>query len=108
MPKELKLRLWPATNLGATLDFREGKLKIGDAVVYGVSADVNIRDELQGEFFWIRQDTEITLDDRISGETRKLFDAAVEYFHVGALYLPLDGPLKGTQPSHFLFNSQMY
>ncbi len=79
---------------GGSLDVREGKLKIGDAVVYGVSADVTIRDELQGEFFWIRQDTEITLNDRTLGETRKLFDAAVEYYHVGALYLVQDGPVR--------------
>jgi len=79
---------------GGSLDVREGKLKIGDALVYGVSADVTIRDELQGEFFWIRQDTEITLEDRTLGETRKLFDAAIEYYHVGALYLLLDGPVR--------------
>ena len=78
---------------GGKLSVFDGDIKIKSAWNYGVAFDISIKPRVQVEFLYLRQDTELELEN-IQGENATLFDMTAQYFHIGGLYEGRGGQVK--------------
>jgi hypothetical protein len=75
------------------LDNQPGEIEFKSAGNFGVAIDIPMGYGKQVELLYSRQDSEVRLKSYVPGDT-KLADAAIEYYHVGALAgLPRDNIL---------------
>jgi hypothetical protein len=70
--------------MGGSFEVLEGKLRIRDNWNFGVILDFTLMPGFQIELIYSHQDSELRLKQPLL-EPIYLFDAAVEYFHIGAL-----------------------
>ena len=93
MTKAQKVELTPlyGYQLGAKLNYPGGFLRLDDGDQYGIALTVNTINDIGIEFWWMRQDAEMTIRDNIfvPFETR-VSDMAVDWFQIGGMrYLDL-------------------
>lgn len=70
--------------MGGSLEVLAGTLRIKDNWNFGAILDFTIRPGFQIELIYSHQDSELRLEQPLL-QPVYLFDAAVEYFHIGAL-----------------------
>lgn len=87
---------------------REGRMSIKPAANFQATAGYRLAHNLVGELSYIHQPTALRLKARGTGETAELFDMAVHYFQIGAMYEMDTGggfvPFGGAMVGASLFN----
>ena len=63
-----------------------GDLSVSSGLNYGFTIDVSFTTGGKIEFLYSRQKTDLKLEDEATGAVSTLFDMAVEFIHVGAVY----------------------
>lgn len=70
---------------GGEVPVRDGNLRIGDDMNYGLSLDVTVRRNGQVQASYTRSDTQLFFDEYRVGK-RAIYDVSVNYWQVGGLY----------------------
>lgn len=78
---------------GGSIPSSIGPIKVADHANYGFTLDLTVYQRIQVEFSYSRQDTRVTLQP-FMGMNTPLFDAAVEYYQLGALGEVMMGHLR--------------
>ncbi len=71
---------------GGNLRIQSGNLNASTGLNYGFTVDVSFAPGNKIEFLYSRQETDLEFDDGTTGAVSALFDMAVEFIHVGAVY----------------------
>ncbi len=71
---------------GGDLRIQSGDLDVSSGLNYGFTIDVSFTPGGKIEFLYTRQETDLELEDGTTGAVSTLFDMAVEFIHVGAVY----------------------
>lgn len=79
---------------GGTFEVEDGELSIDTAPRFGVVVDVPVRDDLQFELRYGRQESEMRFRAVTFGRSAELFDIAVQHFHGGLLWEILGGRMR--------------
>jgi hypothetical protein len=75
----------------STVKIQGGELNFDASQNVGLFVDLHVWTGAQLELSWTRQDTKVSLSDTTGTHVTELFDAAIDYVHVGAQL----GTLKG-------------
>lgn len=81
----LELTPFAGYQFGGSLSVIEGDLNLKDNLNYGLALDIWIPAGMQVELLYNRQDTQLEVKERISGQKSNLFDMSVNYFQIGVL-----------------------
>lgn len=73
------------SSLNATYQLQSGKFDIASNPAFGFAVDVGVRPGTELEFFYLRQDSELTFKGGSFQGTENIFDMATSYYHVGAM-----------------------
>ncbi len=71
---------------GGNLPLQSGDLSVSSGLNYGLTFDISFAPGGKIEFLYSRQKTELEFEDGTTGAVSTLFDMAVEFIHVGAVY----------------------
>jgi hypothetical protein len=79
---------------GGQLQINNGKLDTPSDPTFGGILSIPVRPGTFVELIYNRQTTELQFVSRTTNVSQKLFDMAVEYYHVGGLYEGRQGPVR--------------
>ncbi len=71
---------------GGNLRIQSGYLSVSSGLNYGFTFDISFAPGGKIEFLYSRQQTDLELEDEATGAVSTLFDMAIEFIHVGAVY----------------------
>ena len=71
---------------GGKLQIQSGDLSVSSGLNYGLTFDIGFAPGGKIEFLYSRQKTDLKLEDEATGAVSTLFDMAIEFIHVGAVY----------------------
>jgi hypothetical protein len=71
---------------GGNLRVQSGDLSVSSGLNYGFTFDISFAPGGKIEFLYSRQKTDLKLEDEATGAVSTLFDMAIEFIHVGAVY----------------------
>ena len=86
--RTVELTPFAGYQFGGTMKFYEGKIRVDNALNYGVAIDVDIRYGVKAGFFYSRMDTKASWNPYLGYESfypPASFDVAVNYFQVGTV-----------------------
>ena len=73
--------------VGAKWNYYGGYVKLKSSDQYGFTANLSLSDNLQGEFFWARQNAAVAVKDVIFYPIEEeVTDAAVDHFQLGIIH----------------------
>ena len=73
--------------VGSKWNYYGGYVKLKASDQYGVTANLSLSDNIQGEFFWARQNTSVAVKDVVIYPVEEeVTDASVDHFQLGVIH----------------------
>jgi hypothetical protein len=72
--------------VGGKFEIQQGDLRISDNPNFGIILNIPVESGAQLELLWAHQETDLRIEDRVTGVETRLFDMAVEYYQAGGIY----------------------
>lgn len=74
--------------VGAKWNYYGGYVKLKSSDQYGITANLSFTDDIQGEFFWARQNSSVAVKDVVFYPVEEeVTDATVDHFQFGIIHM---------------------